>query len=516
MIHDILTIALPLVAFVSILLFLPILFFSKFIFDDYNRLYKPFLLGLFSMLILDFSLLAHTEMHQGMYKVLEFLATLGIIVAMGLVVQKTASIYLLSEVNKKLEEEVSKKTKEIDGLYRIASALQFSQNAEEVFENLTKIAADLVGAQSSIITLYDKEEGVLRAQSPGYNVPKDLIKGWVVELKGDKPAVEIFKNNTYYLSNDAFNDPKLDQPFMKKYGLKNTVNVSFASKESAAVGNLSVFNKKEGFSEEDAQLLSLIGPQLAATIENIVLETKMKESHKTLEYAYKQLAQVDRLKDDILSNVSHELKTPITVIRGSLDIIEDSEDIEEIRELAKKANQKVAHQLEIIENLLCYSLPEKNEKKDLFTKFKLGDLIEDLVKELEAYIQDKKVTIHIDIPDGLYLFAEEEKIKKALKNVLDNAIKFNRSSGDVFIKSRKANGYVKIKVQDTGIGIPEQHREDVFLPLYQIDPTSTRSYGGTGMGLAAAKSCLEMHGGKISAEGLNGEGTRVTIQIPAN
>jgi signal transduction histidine kinase len=513
MVHEALTIAVPIIGILALISFLPVLFFSKLVFRNYNQLYKPFFLALLSMFLLNLAYLAHSSEYIKAYKVLELFSMLGTITATWLILRRTASVYILSQVNKRLEVEVESKTQELEGLLKIASAMHFSQTKDEILENITKIIAEAVGAKSAVITLYDKEEGLLKAQNPGYNVPKDLIDEWVVELRGDKPAVEIFKNKSYYISNDTYTDSKLDNSFMRKYGLKNTINVSFSSPEGV-VGNLGVFNKEGGFSEDDAQLLSQMGPQLAATVENTVLENKMRESHKMLKHAYEQLSEVDRLKNDIMSNVSHELRTPITVIRGSLDIIGDSNDLEEIREFSKRAQQQLTHQLGIIANLLCFSETAGEEPKRLFKKFTLKELVEDIIVELEPYRERKKVNFELHLPKVVTLFADEDMIKRALKNIIDNSIKFNQTEGKISIKSYKENGNIKIEIIDTGIGIPPQHMKNVFLPLFQGDPTSTREYGGTGMGLAAAKKCVEFHGGSIKAENNNGHGTCFTVRIP--
>ncbi len=234
-----------------------------------------------------------------------------------------------------------------------------------------------------------------------------------------------------------------------------------------------------------------------------------------LKNAYKQLSQVDRLKTDILSNVSHELKTPITVIRGSLDIMQDSKDLEEIKTLSKIASQKLNHQLEIIENLLCFAPMNGSDEKNIFERFGLKELMDEIIEELKPYWEKKKVDVKNNVTKGIFLFAERQRIKRAIKNVVDNAIKFNKEEGKVSIKAQKDKQLITIQVDDTGVGIPTYHLQNIFQPLFQIDPTSTREYGGTGMGLCAARNCVELHGGSIWAESLNGDGTRFTIQIPA-
>lgn len=516
MVHSPLTLLIPILGIFSLVTFLAVFLLSKPVFKDPQRLHKPFLLTLFSMLLLDMAYFFHTMGMAEVYKILEFAVAVGFIAAIWIVLKKTASIFILSEINKKLESEVQAKTAKLNDQVRVASTLQFSQSRREVFENLSKILAQIVSAEKAVITLYYPEEGILRAESPGYNVPEDMINDWIVELRGDKPGVEIFKNNSYYISNDTLNDSRLDQPFMKKYGLYNTINVSFQSQNQKAVGNLVVFNKPGGFTDEDAERLSMVGPQLGATIENLVLQDKMRENHKTLELAYRQLRDVDRLKTDIISNVSHELKTPITVIRGSLDIILDSDDLGEIRELAHLSKQKLLHQLEIVENLICFSMQQKDMDRGLFEKFSLKELLDEIINELTPYYQPQKIRLDMSVPKGILMFANKKRIKRALKNILDNAIKFNVAGGELQVKAFFNKRYVEIKVSDTGIGIPLEHKDRIFEPLFQCDPSTNRSYGGTGMGLTAAKSCIEDHGGDIMIESTPGKGTIVTAKIPVD
>jgi signal transduction histidine kinase len=122
-----------------------------------------------------------------------------------------------------------------------------------------------------------------------------------------------------------------------------------------------------------------------------------------------------------------------------------------------------------------------------------------------------KTSIQKDLPK---VRASEEELKHVFLNLLDNAIKFNKRGGEVLIKARKKDGYIEVSVEDTGIGIAEDQLEKIFEPLTQLDPTTKRRYGGTGMGLTIAKRIVEMHGGKIFVESELERGSKFIFTLP--
>lgn len=234
-----------------------------------------------------------------------------------------------------------------------------------------------------------------------------------------------------------------------------------------------------------------------------------------LKRAYDELKTLDDLKTNIISNVTHELRTPITIAKGSLEMLTEVDDPKTEKMLIKKALDAIARQNMIVEDLVTASkLSEMVPGSDLVLEdVDIEGLIKLMVAEFEVMASEKGIKLNVDLAKSLpAVKADYKKLKHLLKNIMNNAIKFT-DEGSVSVKARDKGDTIEICVADTGIGMAEEHRDAIFENLYQIDPSSTRRYGGTGMGLAIAKHIIEAHGGKIWAESELGKGSSFFVRL---
>lgn len=234
-----------------------------------------------------------------------------------------------------------------------------------------------------------------------------------------------------------------------------------------------------------------------------------------LKRAHDELRTLDELKTNIISNVTHELRTPITIAKGSLEMLTEVDDPKTEKMLIKKALDAIARQNMIVEDLVTASrLSEVMVSVDLVLEdVSIGDLMQLTVAELESMTSAKGIKLSMDLEENLpHIKADYKKLRHAIKNLLSNAIKFT-DEGSVSVKARDKGDTIEICVADTGIGMAEEHRDAIFENLYQIDPSSTRRYGGTGMGLAIAKHIIEAHGGKIWVESELGKGSSFFVRL---
>jgi PAS domain S-box-containing protein len=246
--------------------------------------------------------------------------------------------------------------------------------------------------------------------------------------------------------------------------------------------------------------------------------TERKTAETSLKRAHDELRTLDELKTNIISNVSHELRTPITIAKGSLEMVSEIDDSRTREMLIKKALDAITRQNLIVEDLVSASkLSEVMVGDDLALEdVSIGGLIQLAAAELEGAASVKGIKLSVDLEENLpYIKADYKKLKHGLKNLLNNAIKFT-DEGGVSVKVEDKGDDVEICVKDTGIGMAKEHYNAIFENLYQIDASSTRRYGGTGMGLAIAKNIVEAHGGKIWVESELGEGSSFFVSLPKN
>jgi signal transduction histidine kinase len=227
-----------------------------------------------------------------------------------------------------------------------------------------------------------------------------------------------------------------------------------------------------------------------------------------------ELDGVERLRRDLVANVSHELKTPIAAIRAHLENLLDG-----VEEPDPKTIQIMLTQSErlgrLVEQLLDLSRLDSGEVPLHREQVSVAPLVSRVVSEISVSRQAADVAIERAIPEDLPpLDADEERLHQVLFNLVDNAVRFTPPGGEVTIAADRRNGSVEISVADTGVGIPGEHLPKLFERFYRVDPARSREDGGTGIGLAIARSVVEAHGGHIKAESVPGRGSVFSFDLP--
>jgi signal transduction histidine kinase len=230
-----------------------------------------------------------------------------------------------------------------------------------------------------------------------------------------------------------------------------------------------------------------------------------------LQEALSKLSEVSQTKSNFISNISHELRTPLTHIKGYLDLLVSADlgPVAPEQQRALGIMQRSTERLErLIEDLILFSTAERGEVTIDPAPFNLGNLCLAVVNRAIPRASEQKIDVQLEIgTDNTIVDGDEEKIGWILTELLDNAIKFTPSQKTVGIFLTPEEGYLRITVRDTGIGIPEERLNEIFEPFHQLDGSSTRRYGGTGLGLALVRRIIEAHGSIIQVFSKVGEGS---------
>ena len=227
-----------------------------------------------------------------------------------------------------------------------------------------------------------------------------------------------------------------------------------------------------------------------------------------------ELQNLEQSRRDLLANVSHELKTPITAIRAHLENLLDG-----VEQPEPKTMQVMLGQTErlgrLIEQLLELSRLESGELPLLRETIPLGPLVTQVLSEIEVARSDRGVAVRNEMANDLPpVDADRERVHQVLFNLIDNAVRFTPTGGAVTVTAERHNGSVEVQVADTGVGIPPEHLPRLFERFYRADPARSREDGGTGIGLAIARSVVEAHGGHIHARSEIGKGSVFTFDLP--
>jgi len=229
-----------------------------------------------------------------------------------------------------------------------------------------------------------------------------------------------------------------------------------------------------------------------------------------------EIRRLETMRRDFVANVSHELKTPLTSIKGFVETllegaIDDKENNRHFLEIIKEHADRLDT---LISDLLDLSALESREIGPKKEKFNLHKLTQDILSGFKSQLKKKNIEAKNDLPVDLTLSAEKDKIEQVLVNLIDNAIKFNREKGKIMIYSEDSAGGIKVTVEDSGIGIAEKDAPRIFERFYRVDKGRLREMGGTGLGLSIVKHIIELHGGNVAVESIEGLGSKFFFILP--
>ena len=222
----------------------------------------------------------------------------------------------------------------------------------------------------------------------------------------------------------------------------------------------------------------------------------------------------ENIRREFSANVSHELKTPLTTIKGfgemfEAGMINDKKDVIKYGSMIKRESERL---LFLINDIMRIS--ELEEKKNyIFETFKIVDITNSVMEILSSVAEKKKVTIKTQIQD-IIIKANEKYLQELLINLIDNSIKYNKPNGEIFLNIYEDEKNVNIIVEDTGIGIEEEDRSRIFERFYRADKSHSKLIGGTGLGLSIVKHIVAYHNGNIKLESKLGVGTKIMIVLP--
>ncbi len=244
-------------------------------------------------------------------------------------------------------------------------------------------------------------------------------------------------------------------------------------------------------------------------------EEMLKKAHSELQRAYDELKELERVRGDIISNVSHELMTPLTIAKGGIELAMEEKDEDERKRLLAMGRNALLKQNEIIENLITLAGIRRGEYKLNLENIDFEPVATLAKKIIESRANARGIQIKIVLEGGLVVRADYDAFRNVLYNLLDNAVKFNKHNGKITIEGKRKDSVVEISVSDTGIGIFPDKLSRLFVPLQQLDATTTRRYSGVGTGLAVVKQLVEAMGGSVSVESELGKGSRFSFTLPA-
>jgi len=228
-----------------------------------------------------------------------------------------------------------------------------------------------------------------------------------------------------------------------------------------------------------------------------------------------EIRRLETIRSDFVANVSHELKTPLTSIKGFVEtLLEGALDDKENNRNFLKIIQNHAERLDnLVNDLLSLSHLESKEIMIKKTNVNIKQLVEEVISGFKSQLKKKDIEIKNEL-SGISLPADKDRLEQVITNLIDNAIKFNKEKGSIRICGEETNDKITILVEDSGSGIPEKDIPRIFERFYRVDKARSRELGGTGLGLSIVKHIVDLHNGSVGVESIEGFGSKFWFSLP--
>jgi len=227
--------------------------------------------------------------------------------------------------------------------------------------------------------------------------------------------------------------------------------------------------------------------------------------------------KLENMRKDFVANVSHELKTPITSIRGySETLLECDVDKETKEKFLTVINTEAERMAHIVSDLLQLSKMDSKEMALNKENINLNNMINDIISKVGLELEKKKQSISVNGVEELCVYGDYSSIEQVIINIITNSIRYTGENGKIEVQLLQDSDEAVIKIKDNGMGIPKEDLPRIFERFYRVDKARTREMGGTGLGLSISKNMIEANGGKISIDSEYGEWTEVTIKLPTS
>ena len=410
-----------------------------------------------------------------------------------------------------LEERVGileRRVAALERILRISQILTSTLQLEPLLQTIIQAATELTGTQAGSIMLVDKSTGELRFEAASGSKREEVkrvtvplegsIAGWIVREGKPLMISDVRQDPRFYTRVDETTD----------FETRSILGVPLQVK-GEVIGALEALNKTgDGiFTQADVQTLSTLAAHAAIAIENARLLTEIQK-------AYEELSELDRLKSEFVAIASHELQTPLTIILGYASFLKQeatgtaSEQLDIVLRSALRLRS-------LINDMINLRHIETGEAELELEQLSLNELVTTLTAEFASLAEARKQTIGIKLASQLPIVkADRQKLHLVLANLLSNAIKFTPEGGGIQVAVEAKGNEVWVSVRDTGIGIPPREQERIFDRFYQVEPSLTRRFEGIGLGLSIAKGMVELHGGRIWVESVEGMGSSFTFPLP--
>ncbi|NUM55390.1 MAG: response regulator [Candidatus Hydrogenedentes bacterium] len=424
--------------------------------------------------------------------------------------------------NIRLERDARDRAERLSVISQIANVINSSLEAGRLYESLVVEVKKLIDFDYAELALLDDEGDRFEAQAlwPEHSAP---AREYTVS-HDDSVSARVLKTGECLIMADlnASGSP-VNGHFAP--GLRSCVSVPlFATGRIIGTLNLGA-QRIDAFTQHDVDVLQQMAPHIAVAIRNAQLLENLQQSleevtlaREKLHEANEELKTLDEMKTNLLSNVSHELRTPLVSVMGYTDMIINGKAgpvNAEQKEYLGISLRNIEKLVTLIENLLDFSRLHRGTETIVFDEFDLRDCAKASMQVIQPVADSRGIKLELKAPaEPVLVEGDKSKLGQVFTNLLSNAVKFNKADGSIVVEFTIKDDCVHAAVHDTGIGIPQEALDKVFTRFYQYDSSSTRKYGGTGIGLSISQDIARLHGTRITVSSEVGKGSTFRFVLP--
>ncbi len=381
-------------------------------------------------------------------------------------------------------QQLRRRVRELDTLYRVGKSVTSLLSRDQLLERILDAAFYVIDAEEATLMLVDEESGQLQTELHRQQVPGEVHQS--ARRSTEELAAEAARRGNVTATGAILSAPlKVGDRVIGVLGVGNRVSA-------------------QPFSRHDRQLLLALADYAAIAIENACL--------------YEEVRQADRAKSEFVSFVAHELRTPMTSVRGYADLLAKGSIgslTPQQKEFIGTILSNVGRMQVLVSDLQDISRIETGQLRLEMKLVRLAEPLENALQATRAQINTRSQQLTVEVPENLPpVHADPARLTQVLINLLSNAYKYTPEGGHICVRACLQNGYVRCAVSDSGIGISPEDQARLFTKFFRSEDLAVREMPGTGLGLCIVKSLVELQGGKIEVESWPGRGTTFSFTVP--
>jgi signal transduction histidine kinase/HD-GYP domain-containing protein (c-di-GMP phosphodiesterase class II) len=427
-----------------------------------------------------------------------------------------------------------KRAARIKKVLEIATSINSNLAIDRVLHQIAHAVSDAAGFRIVLLRVLDERRGRFEARAfAGLSreaiqkleqepVPRDEFEGWLREEFRIGRSYFIAHESRFWPPGETGGyTPDLGARHAGEWHAEDVLFVPLYTKDGAVLGYLSVDDPvdRRPPTRETIEMLEILATHAVVALQNAALYERLNESLAQLTEATERAEELDRLKSSFVSTVSHELRTPLAAVLAYAEGLSDqlgTANVTRQREFLKVILDQGERLKRLIESILDLSQLESGRIRMHRGPFNVVGLLKEVAQETRRDVEGRGLTVRVEAAKPeIIVEADRDLVHRVLHQLASNAVKFTQGRGRILFRCSAEGRTVRLDVEDTGIGIPQEELSRIFDQFYQADGSLSREYPGVGLGLPIARSIVEWHGGEILVDSEPGKGSRFTVVLPA-